>query len=334
MKERILVDNTMPALFPDMPSGGGGEHGRIYTANDDNFDAQHLSQPLTEYIVGVEDDQDLEATLNAIAPMVPVSRSFTYRQHDEREAFQHDGATDEDIREIGGDFATVKRTGKQMNGRCDNKGLIMPLDHDQGGEDTAIQQAAVRNLRNRLLRSELYRTEALLEANDTEDSINWGPSNDAADPDTDVLTNVDLSGDARGIDSNLVVFGGGADVRRKRALRRSLVPGIAQTAGDTPEQLASFYGVDQVVKTKARYQSSKTAKSKIFDSKVYIYYAASGLMKDDPSNLKRFVMVTEGGPFRVYIIPMLKKTLVCVEHYSSIAITSTLGIRKILVTFT
>lgn len=331
-----LAHNDQRAFFPAFSGGevGSARHGVILAANDDNFDAAHLSEPLTDYIVGYPDLDGLQALLDGAAPIIPSGRSFTYREHDSKEAFQADAANDGDIREIGGDFSQVKKTGTQKDGRTDNKGLIMILDNDQGGEDTQVQQRAVANLRQRLLRSELLRLEALLEANDTETSKNWGATATTADPDGDLLSQIDLSGDDRGLEANVVLYGGSAWVKRQLATRRSNAAGGFASASLTPESLAALVGVEKVLRSKFRYQSSATAKSKVVADKVYIYYAGQGLMNDDPSNIKRFVTMTPGGQFRVYIEQKLKKTVVAVEHYSRIIATSTLGIRKIAVTFT
>jgi hypothetical protein len=328
----IRINDNTEHLFGKFDPNAG--HGIVMAANDANFDAAHLSEPLTEYIVDFPDEEGLDTLLDAAAPVVMVGRSFAYRSHDSKEAFQL-ALSDEDIREIGGDFPTIRLTGTQVDGRTDNKGLIMALDNDQGGEDTAVQQGAVANLRNRLLRSELYRLEVLLEANDTNNNSNWGPAATSPDPDGDIVADIDSGGDARGINSNIVLFGGGAHVKRFRSLGPKDGRSASAERGFSLPQLADFYGVNQVLKSNFRYQSSASAKAKIVADKVYSYYARPGAMPSDPSNVKRFVTaVPGGGRFRVYIIPMLKKTLVCVEHYSRIALTSSLGIYKRTVTYT
>jgi hypothetical protein len=62
MKNTIELANDMTAFFPALPNDFG-QTGRIYAANDSNFDAAHLSEPLTEFFSGVTEDQDLLATL-------------------------------------------------------------------------------------------------------------------------------------------------------------------------------------------------------------------------------------------------------------------------------
>lgn len=324
--------NDQSKLFTAFDSAA--RHGTIMAANDANFDAQHLSEPLTEYLVDYPDDEGLEALLEGACPAVPTGRAFSYRVCDDKEAFQL-ALANEDIREIGGEFPLIRRTGSQVDGRTDNKGLTMVLDNDQGGEDAAVQNRAVANIRNRLLRSELYRLEVLLEANDTNTAANWGPSATVADPDGDLALDIDLGGDSRGIDSNTVLFGGGAWLKRFRAMGPRTGREALAERSFTPAQVATLVGADQCLVSKFRYQSSSTAKTKVVADKVYSYYTKKGAMMDDPSNVKRFyTAVPGGGMFRVYVQPLLKRTLVTVEHYSRVALTSSLGIRKLSVTYT
>lgn len=325
--------NAQTNFFEPLPDSGG-RSGGIYAANDANFDAAHLSQPLTDYIVTVTDPDDLGAILERLAPSIPVGRSFTYRTHNTAEEFQTDDGNDADIREIGGDFSMIRQTGAQVDGRTDNKGLTMVIDNDQGGELPEVQQRAVTNLRQRLFRSELRRLITLLDANDVpESSVNWGPANASADPDADILGMLENSGDARGINSNIVLFGG-TWTRRVQALRRPSSAGAFGTGAFTLDQLADYYGVDRVEHLRTRYQSTASAKSKILANDVYCYYVRPGMSPNDPSNIKRFVTPTAGGPVRVYVTQKLKKTLVTVEHYSRMVCASTLGIRKLPTTYT
>lgn len=322
-------DNSL--LYPACPGGEVGlQHGTITAANDANFDATHLEQPLVDYLVGAADPDDLGAVLESINPSIPVSRAFTYRKIETKEEFQVDD-DDGDIRELGGEFKQVRRTGTQTNGRTANKGLTMVLDVDEGGLDPAIQQRAAVNLRQRLFRTEIARTITILDANDTPDtSVNWGATNTTADPDADILTSLDTGGDARGVDSNIVLFGG-TWLRRQLALRRSITEGAKMSLPLTKQQLAEYYGVDRVVALKNRKQSSSSAKAKLLTTDVYSYYVRPGAMPNDPSNIKRFVTGSQMG---VYVEQRLKKVLITVEHYSSIDCTSTLGIRKLPTTFT
>lgn len=332
MKPLVQVSNDQSALFGALPAEVSSlRNGSICAANDANFDQSFLSQPLTEYIVGQEDKEDLFTLLQRAAPGIPVARAFTYRTHDSKENFQSDDADDGDIRELGGDFKQVRQTGAQVDGRTDNKGLTMVIDVDQGGLDANVQQRAATNLRQRLARSELARLITLLDANDSaESSVNWGSSNTTADPDADVLSMLENSGDARGIDSNIVLFGG-AWIRRLLAHRRSNTPGGYASSAMSDMQLAELYNVDNVVKLRNRKQSTASAKAKILTNDVYCYYVSPGGTQEDPSNVKRFVT---GGSLQVYVEQRLKKVLISVEHYSRLVCTSSVGIRKLPTTFT
>jgi len=328
----IQTFNDQSQLYTPYTEGCAGtqQHGTVMAANDANFDAEHLSEPLSEYIVGAPEDEGLLEAINALAPSIPVGRSFTYRTHDTKEQFQSDSADDGDIREIGGDFAKVRRTGAPVDGRTDNKGLIMVLDNDQGGEDSGVQQRAVLTLRNRLLRSDLRRVMVALDANDTNDAKTW--SSGTPDPDLDVLVANDAGGDDRGVDGNIVVWGKSAWIKRMIGARSLATAGAFASAGISPMQAAALAGCDRGIVLPFRYQSTATAKAKVLGDAVFIYHAKQGAMADDPSNIKRFVTNTPSGVFRVYIISELKRTLVCVEHYSRIVAASTLGIRKLTIT--
>lgn len=327
-------DSDIPSFFP---IGGAPESlrpGQIYgMANDANFDASHLSEPLTEYIRGLPDSENLQAALEAIAPMVPTPRRFSYLQHNEAAARQKDDGDDADIRPLGADFKQLTNKGTQTDSATDNKGLMIVLDNDDGGEDPMVQQYHVASLRNRLLRSEISRAITILATGTSSGTPNWGASNATADPDGDLLTMLDDSQTARGVDANIVVIGGQAALRRKLALRRTASSGGFATAQLTDEQLAGFLGVDRVVTLKAAYSAGGSL-SRIAGSVAYAYNAQSGLTKDDASNVKRFVTLTPGGVFRVYIEPCLKRTKVVVEHYSRIVNTATAGMRKITPTYT
>lgn len=324
----ILAANDQTPFYPAF-SNGAGPSGSIFAANDANFDAQFLSQPLNEYLVGYPDEDGLEAALEAIAPAIPVARAFSYRVHNSREHFQLD-SDNADIREIGGDFAKVRLTGTQATGKTKNKGLVMVLDEDEGGDDPSVQQRAVVNLRARLFRTELYRAITLLDAEDNSTSTTW--TSGSADPDGVVTTGVDRSGDKRGTNPTLVVWGGGAWVKRKTQLRALNTPGGFAGLTLSPNDAAIMCGAQRGVVLPFRYQTAVTesSKSKVLGDTVFIYEARPGLMGSDPSNIKRFVTVA-GGAVKVYIEKRLKRTLVSVEHYSDIIATSTLGIEKLAV---
>jgi hypothetical protein len=135
---------TLGFKQPNMSEGERAAQSNDGQSNDANFDAGHLSEPLTQFVSRVSDEDGLEEELNALAPPVPVGRSFTYLKADPNQDFQKDDADNSDIREIGGDFKTLRFKGTQAPGRTDNKGLIIVLDHDQNGQDPAVTETLAR----------------------------------------------------------------------------------------------------------------------------------------------------------------------------------------------
>lgn len=138
---------------------------------------------------------------------------------------------------------------------------------------------------------------------------------------------------ASGIRPNRIGYGDTAWSKRQLSHRAQNNAGGYASAGMTPEQLAAYLAVDQVLISKERYQSTASAKAEIVNNLVLMFEACSGADVDDPSNIKRFVSPVEGGgDLRVYLQQVSAKIwALTVEHYSNIVITSTLGIRQFTV---
>src|SRR3954471_3482776 len=84
-----------------MPLDNGNPHpGEIVLANEARFNVAYYSEPLTNYIVGWKDGNNIEATLDFVFPPVQVPRRFEYKKADNAEAFYSE--TD-DVRSIGAD---------------------------------------------------------------------------------------------------------------------------------------------------------------------------------------------------------------------------------------
>jgi hypothetical protein len=308
--------------------------GVIYgLANDANFDSSHLNTGLTEFAAGVTDRSDLQTLLDTIAPSVPVGRQFNYHVHNEQAEFLDDSEDDADIRSMGSEFATVAATGKRTLGETHNKGLTVLLDNDQGGSNPVIQQRWVSSLTNRLLRTEIMRTRILLESAANTTAVNWALA--GASPDVDIAAAALRSGNARGTDPTICVIGGGAELIRTQAY------GNVDRAQGLPmlllsmQQRQDLYGVESVVRVRSR-RAGKAAKNKglVMQNEVYVYNVAKDATTQDASNIKRFVSPTDQGGFvAVYVEPILKRTRISVEHYSSIALTSPLGIERLNVTY-
>ena len=85
--------------------------------------------------------------------------------------------------------------------------------------------------------------------------------------------------------------------------------------------------------SKERFSTAGAALSEIVSNLVQMFFAISGADVEDPSNIKRFVSMTDsGGPLRVYVQQVTSKLVdITVEHYELMKITSTLGIRQFTV---
>lgn len=302
--------------------------GQMVLANEGRFESNYYSEPLTEFVVGWLEQQNIKATLDRLAPEVPVGRRFEFKKGVNVEAFLSES---DDVRAIGADFKRVEYTGTTVNEKTLNKGLTIRIDDDEqfGGN---WQERAVMRLTERIYRNDLRRAIAVLSAAATNTAVTWDTTA-GKDPDFDILSKLEASGDDRGIDSNVVLFG--STSWRKRALshRAQNTAGGFASASMTPEQLKELLGVDDVIVSKERYQSSASAKTQIVANKVIIYMAYAGVGKDDPSDIKRFVSAVEGGGFlRVYVQRIgAKSTDVTVEQYSNIVTPDTLGMQQLTV---
>ncbi len=305
---------------------------QIYTlANDSRFTETFFNEPLTTYAAGWRDPNDIEATLNAIAPEVPVPRRFTFKKATNSEEFLSEVV--DDVRAIGSDFKRVEYTGTEVVSQTQNKGLMIVVDLDNVAPGENWEQKNTARLLRRLLRNEVRRAQAALTAAATNTNKTWGSS---ADPDADVRTDLNTANTASGVYPNLVVYGAKGWNLRFTAYRAQNNAGAYASAGLTEQQLAQQFGVDRVLVSRERFQSTASAKAEIFDNKVLMYYADDMAGPEDASNIKRFVSLhsaEQGGErIRVYRQQLSSKLVaLSVEHYSQIVVTSTLGIRQFTV---
>lgn len=314
--------------FGDTPlvrDTGAQAPGVICLANEARFTETFYSEPLTTYGVGFRDPNNIEATLEFFAPRIPVSRRFEFKKAVNAEEFYSE--TFDDIRAIGGDFKRVEYTGTSVNEKTLNKGLTMLVDMDN--VTPGWEQRKTAQLIRRLRRNELRRALALLSAAATNTNKTWDVTA-GKDPDQDVILELVAGATASGVRPNRVGFGDTAWSKRALAHRAQNTAGGFASSGLTPEQLASFLGVDQVLVSRERYQSAAAAKTEIVANLVLMFEAMSGGDVEDASNIKRFVSPVEGGgDIRVYLQQVSAKLwALTVEHYSNVVITSTLGIRQ------
>lgn len=316
MNEKITT--TLPM------DDGSQVAGTICAANESRFNAANLSVPLTTFAVGWRDPNNLQALLDFVAPPVFVQRRFEFRRAVNAEAFLSE--TD-DVRAIGAAFKRVDYTGDLVQSKNFNKGLTIRVDHDEE-PDGNWQERYVQLLLNRLLRNELRRGILALDSVAVNTPKTWGSS---SNPDADVRDALASAMNSTGVRPNRVLYAEDAWFKRSDSYDQQQNAGALRSSGMTPAELAPRLCVDGVQVVSARYQSSPSAKAGLMSGVVYGYYAENSGVKDEPSNIKRFVTPTEQGAYRVYVDEHAKFTDLTVEHYSNIVITSTLGISKLTI---
>lgn len=335
--ENTDMQNNSPsalvAFRPDerlAPDNGRLEPGQLVLANEARFNASFYSEPLTAYAVGWRDQNEIEKTLDFIAPPVQVGRRYEFKKSDNTEAFYSE--TD-DNRAIGADFKRVEYKGSTQLDKTLNKGLTMRVDLDQVDSMMNWREVFTTRLLQRVLRNELRRAITVIAGAATNTAKTWDTTA-GRDPDQDVLTDLIAAVDDSGVRPNRLLYGDVAWNKRLVAHRAQATAGGYASAGLTPVELAGFMGVDGVRISRERYQSTAALKGKVVPDIVLEFFAEDGLGPDDPSHAKRFWSAVEGGgKYRVYEQQISAKLIdLTVEHYSNVAVTSTVGLRKLTIT--
>ncbi len=324
-KNENLVAFAAEERIGPMPAEPVG--GRMYVANESRLTESTYNQPATDYLVGWAGREDLEATLESIAPTVEVGRRFEYKKSKDTESILSE--TD-DVRAVGADFKRVEYAGDTVNAKTLNKGLTIRLDRDNYPPgDNAVERTAARLLR-RIYRNELRRATTALLALDSGTGKTWTTTQD---PDMDVINAVDAAGDGSGLDPNVVVFGQGAWLKRQACLRVQDKAGHVVSAGLTRDQVANLYGVERVEVIRTRYKTKKGgANSKALADYVVVCSLQTDPGTEDPSNIKRFVTPTDmGSRYAVYVEEHPKFVDVTVELYSLIASPTSSGAKQLTI---
>ena len=203
----------------------------------------------------------------------------------------------------------------------------MRVDRDELNDDPEAEQKAVAYLRTVLLRAEIIRALTGLKGAASNTAKTWGTGASKADADADIMTMLKACGDAAGLLPNTVLFGPAAWQKRFLTLRDSANSAVAQSATLTLEQIAGLYGVRTVKRIEDRYQASANAKNALLsDNLVLAYNTQTSGIKDDPSNIKRFVTKVNGSDYAVFREEKAAGIDITVAHQSRIIITSGLGI--------
>ena len=320
--------NILPATAEMKP-------GKVYLANEGAVSNQFLSEALTQYSVGwTSPEGKLEALLRDLTgePIV-VGKRFSYKKQDNAKAFAS-AENDEDVRAIGADFKLVTVQGTTVDAHTISKGLTLRIDRDELNDDPQAEQNAVAYLKTLLLRGEIIRAFTGLSGAATGDyaiSKTWGTGDSARDADADVLAHLQTCASASGLLPNRAFFGATAWNKRFTTLRAASNSAVAASATLTPEQLAGLLAVDSVYVCNERYQSGSGKSTLLSNNLVLLFNAQGSGIKDDPSNIKRFVTKVAGQDFAVFREEKAAFIDVTVAHQSLIAIPSALGVGKITV---
>ena len=316
-----------------MPAGAAIQPGQVALANEDVFADTFFSQPITDYAVGWASQQRwLKDLLEFVAPAVRTSRRFEYRVANNKAAFAA-AENDKDIRALYGEFSLVEAIGTIQNGRTLSKGLTTVIDKDDEQENPQLVNQKVAWLMDMLLRAEIIRAVALLGASATNKAVTWGGSG-SSNPDIDLNGMILDGGNAGGVDPNRVLLGGQAWQVRLNALASVNTAGGFQGYGMTPEQLASWMGIDRVEVSRLRYQGASAKQPLVPGNTVLAFSAFDGATAEDASNIKRFWSPEFGGDEWAVWIQDKSSHLkwITVSHKSNIILTSSLGIQKLTVT--
>lgn len=317
----------------DLPVWGGGDRmdaGQIYLmGNDSRLSEGTFNQPLTTYAVGGWSNNMLAEEVDFLCGRpVEVPRRFNYKAWTNAEGFWSDVGVQDDVRANGADFGEVRITNTEVSAKTLNRGLIMKLDTDDLTDTARSEQARIDLLLNRLRLNQFRRAFALLSGSATNTARTWTTL--TTYPDTDLLNTLAAAADVSGVKPNRICFGETAHINRITGFNTSATAGAFAAASRTPEQLAQYLGVDKILVSRSRYQSSASAKTRVIGNKVLSFYATDSAVPEDPSNIKRFYSPTDsGGPIRVLRWQPNPKTIIIgVEHYELISITYSSGIRQ------
>ena len=300
--------------------------GMIALANEARFTSANYSQPLTEYITGWRDTENLEATLNYIAPRVPVGRRFEWKKADNSEAFLSE--TD-DVRAIGTGFKRVEYKGTSQLGKTLNRGLTYRIDRDEEGP-TVNEERVVALLTQRIRRNQLRRAITALLALAHNTAKTW--SSGTPNPDEEMREAVATAQLASGVFPNRGIIGLAAWNLRSGVYSASDKAGAFAGLAKSPKEVGGMIGLDDLRVDRSLYQSTQTAKARIMTSAAVFFYAQDLVGADDPTHLKRFVTPVGDGDLRVYRHEVGPKFIdITIEYYDDIVGTSTVGAEKLTI---
>ena len=290
-------------------------------AQETQYNPNDYSDALTQFTQTWQDDEGLEALLNFVAPKIPVARRFEYKQIEQDQMFYSE--TD-DLRASGSAFKRIQFSGSVVQAKTLNKGLSIRVDaEDVVGNDW--QERYVHLLMKRLYRNELRRAILALKQHAKSVDTTWKGT---SSPDADIRDTLILAGKDHGFAPNRLLFGELAWYARQDCYAAQNNAGARISAEMSREHLAEKLLVEDIKLLKKQMLGLQG--KELTGNEIFAFYAQNGLLKDEISNIKRFVTPCEDRHlFRVYVEEHAKFTDITVEHYSNIVITSNTNILQL-----
>ena len=318
-----------------LPAGRNLDPGQVGLANSELMSQTFFSEPMTDYAVGWRsEDGRLEELLEVVAPKVPTTDMFQYFVDNNPAAFAavEDGS---DERALEGEFKVITSHGTKETGATISKGLTTVIDRRRINADPLLINKKVAWLKRILMRADILRAVKALNAVASNTAVTWG-GNNGSQPDMDLANMVLSGGNAAGFDPNRIVMPANIWIQRNLAYGGKNTAASFAGYSMTPQALAEWLAIDRLYVSRERYGNGvATAKNPILGTNVALAFNAhDGATNEDPSNIKRFTSPDIGGQeWAVWVNDKSSHLVyVTVSHCSLIAITSSLGIRKLTVT--
>ena len=303
-------------------------------ANEAHFNKDYYSAELTQFANTSQGTEDIEKALNFAAPTVLVARRFEYRKIANDDTFYSEN---DDVRAVGAGFKQIDFNGETVQAKTFNKGLTIRVDTDDitGGDWEARYVYA---LKSRLCRNEYRRAiKAFVETIKAAQKKNkkqlfepeaW--SGEKAQPDSDLTKVIEASHSEYGFAPNRLLFSEGAWYLRQRCYASQNNAGAHIAAELSRTALAGKLLVEDVQLIKQLHLGLQS--KELTGDEIFAFYAQNGILKDEPSAIKRFITPFEDGHlFHVYVEQHTKYNDITVEHYSNIVVTSATNILQIKV---
>ena len=320
----IALNNSLPQ-----------SHGQVCLANDTLIAQSSYIEELTTYGIGYGSmaANKLRTLRDFIAPpRLSNSRVVRLTQYDENEPW---AAVDYNKvkRSQLADFAEVRqRSASKVDRTIFNRGLTVRLDRDQIKDKPMWQQIHTQWLIDLLMRATLLESLDMLSASAIADSATWDAG---SDPDVDIKSRLLSQADITGFYPRRALYGDQATLKRQKSYRGQLNAGsLASAQLTSDDQIATVLGLDSVITSAERYQSSSAAKTEIVGSNVLVFTAIDSDSPEDCSNLVRCVASATygGGEYAVYLTSEGVKTVfLTVENYELLSMQHTTGLMKIAI---